>query len=227
MSSKIIESSVLHNKYEIFTTRREAGKQLASYLENFDFDILLAIPNGGLPVALGLSDKLPIPEFNLLMIRKIQLPWSIESGFGAVTIDGQLFINQRIVDYYSIPEDDVKEKINQAKKMLESRLKKYNVSSYDVQNKNVIIVDDGIASGFSMIAGVNWLHNKHAQSIVIAVPTAPLSSIYTIIKETSVSNIISLNIRDHYSFAVADAYKEWYDVSDKEAQEIIKLLQTK
>ena len=227
MSSKIIESSVLHNRYEIFTTRREAGKQLASYLEKFDIDILLAIPNGGLPVALGLSDKLPISEFNLLMIRKIQLPWSTESGFGAVTIDGQLFINQRIIDYYSIPEDDVKEKINQAKKVLEDRLKKYNVSTYDVQNKNVVIVDDGIASGFSMIAGVNWLYKQHAQSIIIAIPTAPLSSINTIINETKVSNIICLNIRDHFSFAVADAYKNWYDVPDKEAQEILKLLQTK
>ena len=227
MSTKIIESSTHHNKYNIFTSRREAGKQLSSYIEKLDVDILLAIPNGGLPVALGICDELSIPEFNLLMIRKIQLPWSTESGFGAVTIDGQLFINQRIIDYYSIPEIDVKEKINQAKKILESRLKNYNISSYDVQNKNVAIVDDGIASGFSMIAGVNWLYNQHPKSIVIAIPTAPLSSIHTLIKETNVSNIICLNIRDHYSFAVADAYKNWYDVSDKEAQEIIKLLQTK
>ena len=84
LDDRILEDKGLHNKYEVFETRKDAGHILADYLKDLHIDLLLAIPNGGLPVAQGIVEKISVPECNLLMIRKVQLPWTTESGFGAV-----------------------------------------------------------------------------------------------------------------------------------------------
>ena len=224
MNDRLLEDNSLHNKYDIFETRKDAGHKLSVFLQNFHIDLLLVIPNGGLPIAQGISEKLSLPEINLLMIRKVQLPWTTESGFGAITPDGQLFVNKSLIDYYKISEKDIQLKVDQAKQVIEKRLEKYGLPNYNVENKVIAIVDDGIASGFSMIAGITWLIKKKAKSVIVGVPTAPWSSLETILERTEVAKIICLNIREHFSFAVADAYKEWYDLSDKEAGEIVKSL---
>lgn len=224
MNDRILEDSSLHNKYDIFESRKDAGYKLAAFLENLHIDLLLAIPNGGLPVAQGILEKMSLPAFNLLIIRKVQIPWNTEAGFGAIAPNGELFVNESLVDYYSIPQEDIIKSVDQAKRVIEKRLEKYGLPHYEIENKVITIVDDGIASGFSMIAGIKWLVMKKAKSVIVVVPTAPLSSLQKILEKTDVTRIICLNIREQHTFAVADAYKEWYDVSDKEAGEIVKSL---
>ncbi|MFX0090979.1 MAG: phosphoribosyltransferase [Candidatus Hodarchaeota archaeon] len=214
----IIEDPSLRNKYHIFTSRHHAGSLLASFVAKENFDLLLIIPNGGVPVGLGLFEALPAQKIpiDLLIVRKIQIPWNTEAGMGAITPDGQIFLNQKITSHLSISDDQLNRQIERTKQQIEERRKKFKLPVFpSVSNKRVLITDDGIASGFSMIAGAEWLKKLGAKEVIIAVPTAPLDSINCI--KPHVKKIICLNIRTLYPFAVADAYQAWYDLDLTEA----------
>ncbi|MHA1966539.1 MAG: phosphoribosyltransferase [Candidatus Hodarchaeales archaeon] len=214
----IIENPALHNKYQTFKSRRQAGFLLGSFSALEDFDILFAIPNGGLPVALGLVEfpLTPRTVIDVLIIRKIQIPGNTEAGMGAVTPDGQIFLNESLMDRLSITNLALEKQIERAKQQIEKRRREFTSAiKSQVYGKKVLIVDDGIASGFSMLAGAKWLKQLGAE-ITISVPTAPMSSLRNL--ESHVQKIICLNIRDRYPFAVADAYQNWYDLSMIEAK---------
>ncbi|MHA2033506.1 MAG: phosphoribosyltransferase [Candidatus Kariarchaeaceae archaeon] len=197
----IIENKDLRNKYQVFKSRVQAGEFLSNYLTKAPIDLVLGIPNGGVPVVYGLCSKIQIPEINLFMIKKIQLPHTTEAGFGAVTPDGKLFLNSELMEHYQLTENQVKQQVKNAQDGIEQRL-------------------DGIASGYSMIAACNWLKDKEAKKVIIAVPTAPLHSLNRI--EHLTDKIICLNIRTGFHFAVADAYKRWYDVPNDEAKKYLE-----
>ena len=226
----IIEDKNLRNKYYIFDSRRLAGFLLGSFVALEDFDVLYIIPNGGVPIGLGLlefpliSVKKP---FDLLIVRKIQIPGSTEAGMGAITPDGQIFLNEQLVSRISVTNFQLETQIERAKNEVEKRRRSFQLpSSPKVYGKKVLITDDGIACGFSMLAGAKWLKKLGAEEVLIAVPTAPISPVNHL--EPHVDKIICLNIRDRYPFAVADAYKDWYDLTMLEARKFIdemKMLQ--
>ncbi len=219
----IIEDRNLHNKYYIFDSRRRAGFLLGPYIALEDFDILHIIPNGGVPVGLGLLEfplVSPLKVFDLLIVRKIQIPGSTEAGMGAITPDGQIFLNEQLVTRLSMSNYQLEQQIERAKHEVEKRRRSFQLPpSPKVYGKKVVVVDDGIASGFSMLAGAKWLKKLGAEEVLITVPTAPISSINHL--EPHVDKIICLNIRDRYPFAVADAYKDWYDLSLSETKKYI------
>ncbi|MFX0185663.1 MAG: phosphoribosyltransferase, partial [Candidatus Hodarchaeota archaeon] len=201
----IIEDKTLHNKYYIFESRRGAGFVLGSFCALEEFDILYIIPAGGVPVGLGILEYPLIPVnklFDLIIVRKVQIPGSTEAGMGAVTPDGQIFLNERLISQLSVSNYELEQQIERAKQQIEKRRREFQLASTaeQVYGKTVLLVDDGIASGFSMLASAKWLKNKGAEEVIIAVPTAPISSIKHI--EPHVSKIICLNVRDRYPFAV-------------------------
>jgi predicted phosphoribosyltransferase len=218
----IIEEPSYHNKLDVFSNRQKAGNILAKFLQDQDIDLILAIPNGGIPVAYGLIKNLNIPDFNLLLIRKIQIPWNTEAGFGAITPDGQVFLNQKIISHLQLQQPSIQKQIESAKKVNAQRQLSYNLKPFQVKGKRVLVTDDGIASGFSMIAGCSWLKQQGAQKVIIGIPTAPISSLKIIEKNNVADSIICINLRDIYPFAVADAYKHWYDVPEEEVVSILE-----
>ncbi|MFW9931000.1 MAG: phosphoribosyltransferase [Candidatus Thorarchaeota archaeon] len=223
----IIENSSFHNKFNVFIDRYNAGNVLISYIQDYKFDLLLGIPNGGIPVSIPILDSKLIPEFNLLFIRKIQIPWNTEAGFGAITPDGQVFINNELVSYYQLDKSSIKKQAELAKEAIVKRQHLYNCDDILPKNKKILLIDDGIASGFSMIAGCHWLRQLGAKEIVIGVPTAPLSSLNRIENQNIVDLIVCLNIREIYPFAVADAYEHWYDISESETLSILGKIKNK
>jgi predicted phosphoribosyltransferase len=221
----IIEDKTLHNKYYIFESRRHAGFALGSFCALEEFDILYIIPSGGVPIGLGILEFPLVPVnkiFDLIIVRKIQIPGSTEAGMGAVTPDGQIFLNERLISQLSVSNYELEQQIERAKQQIEKRRREFQLASTSVQvyGKTVLLVDDGIASGFSMLASAKWLKKKGAEEVIIAVPTAPISSIKHI--EPHVSKIICLNVRDRYPFAVADAYKDWYDLDFSETKHFLR-----
>lgn len=228
----IIEDKNLRNKYHIFDSRRRAGFLLGPFVALEDFDVLYIIPNGGVPVGLGLLEY-PLVSlqkaFDLLIVRKIQIPGSTEAGMGAITPDGQIYLNEKLLTSLSVTNLQLENQIERATQQIEKRRREFQLPpshSGQVYGKKVMLIDDGIASGFSMLAGTKWLKRLGAEDVIIAVPTAPNSSINHL--EPHVDKIICLNIRDRYPFAVADGYKDWYDLSIKETKKYlneIKILQ--
>ena len=86
-------------------------------------------------------------------------------------------------------------------------------------DKTVIIVDDGLASGYTMLAAVRFIRTKAAQAIVVAVPTGSRRTIERLLPETD--ELVCLNVRSRFPFAVADAYRNWYDLTDAEVLDIM------
>jgi len=181
--------------------------------------------NGGVPVTEGFCSYYNV-NYDILIVRKIKIPYNTEAGFGSVTTDGTVLINKQLLSHLNLSERAVNDSISLTKKEIKNRLifykKEYNLEEFYTQNikgKYIFILDDGLASGFTMLAAINMIKKYHPEKIIIAVPTAPLRTIKKIKPE--VEEIFCPNIRDVMWFAVADAYKDWYDVPESEVLKII------
>jgi predicted phosphoribosyltransferase len=214
-----------------FKDRTDAGNKLANLLKNQNFIsdkiIICAIPNGGVPVAIPIAKKLKIPLY-ILISSKIQYPWTTESGFGAITADGKYVLNQNALDHYSMTKEQIDKQIALTKQKIIERVKifeKFTIPAI-LKGKSIILVDDGLASGITTRAAIGFLIRKEVEYITIAVPTAHERSIIDL-KQYAMKNnskeilVVCPDIRSGWSFAVADAYYNWYDENEKR---IINLL---
>jgi predicted phosphoribosyltransferase len=159
-------------------------------------------------------------------VRKLKIPYNPEAGFGAITTDGTVLFNQLLLNQLSLSEKQINESIKITKEEINQRIKYYKRESIlqefyvkNIQKKNIVILDDGLASGFTMLAGIKMIKNYNPNNIFIAVPTAPLRTIQRI--QNEVTEIFCPNISNRLWFAVADAYKHWYDLPENEVLEII------
>jgi putative phosphoribosyl transferase len=217
MTATIIEDPTLRNKSWVFTGREESGVHLARMLEQFRGKnaIVLAIPSGGVPVGLEVSSHLALP-FDLIIIRKIPIPGNPEAGFGAVSLEGDMFLNDSMVRMLGLSREEIDELAEQVKEELQARNRVFreNRPLPDIKGKTAILVDDGLASGYTMMTAARMVRRKEPSQIVVAVPTASLSTIELLGRE--VDMIVCPNIRTGHSFAVADAYENWYDLTREE-----------
>jgi predicted phosphoribosyltransferase len=183
--------------------------------------IVLAVPAGGVPVGYTVAEELAVP-MDVLIVRKIQIPWNTEAGFGAITWDGITVLNEPLVEQLDLKKKEVEESIQKTRRNIQERLRKFrgNKPMPQFKNKIVILVDDGLASGFTMLAAARSIKKNAPEKLIVAVPTASLGAIELLVPE--VDEIVCLNIRSGSSFAVAEAYENWYDLTDEEVLKILK-----
>jgi putative phosphoribosyl transferase len=151
----------------------------------------------------------------------VQIPWSPEAGFGAVTWDGKTILNEGLVEQLGLTEEDVEKAVAETKRNIAERLRKFrgNKPLPQLSGRIVLLVDDGLASGFTMLAAAQSVRDKGPKKVVVAVPTASLGAVELL--ESEVDEIVCLNIRSGQSFAVAGAYEEWHDLSDEEVAKLL------
>ncbi|MFX1321605.1 MAG: phosphoribosyltransferase [Promethearchaeota archaeon] len=224
-------------RFQQYESRFKAGEFLAEFIkeeakvlnnlinQNSNYFFCFAIPNGGISVSEGFCSKYNI-KYDILIVRKIKIPFNTEAGFGSVTTDGTILINEPLLNQLRLTEKAVEDSIDLTKQEIQDRLKFYNkdvnleeLYKKNIQNKYIFIFDDGLASGFTMLAAIKMIKKYNPMKIFIAVPTAPSRTIKRVIQE--VDEIFCPNIRDVMWFAVADAYKNWYDVPEREVIEIL------
>jgi len=220
---KIIDDPSLREKIKIFRDRVDAAEKLAERLSEYKDrmdTVVLAIPSGGVPIGLILSRKLNL-EFNLVMVRKIHLPWNPEAGLGAVSWDGRYLINREVVELAQLPPHIIARCISNELNEIESRMRKWGLIKYnlDVKDKIAIIADDGLASGYTMSVAVEAVKKRGSKQIIIAVPTGSSEALRML--HDKVDMVICLNVRSSRVFAVADAYIEWRDISDDEVKNLL------
>ena len=224
MTAKIIEDPTLRKREFVFRDRQHAGSLLAAKLrENTKKGnlILLALPAGGVPVGYAVAKELGNP-MDVMVVRKVQIPWNTEAGFGAVTWDNEIVLNQPLVAQLGLTRKDVEDSTSKTRSIIKDRLKKFRGDKPmpDLKGKTVVLVDDGLASGFTMLAAAKSASKSKPKKIIAAVPTGSIGAIKLLSSE--VDEIVCLNIRTGPLFAVADAYKNWYDLTD---EEVIKILE--
>lgn len=212
------------NRRYVFRDRVHAGELLATKLKDHilgDNVQLLAIPAGGVPVGYTIAKRLGIP-FNVIVVRKVQIPWNTEAGFGAVSWDGTVVLNEALIPRLGLTDEAIQLSVSQTREAIRERVLKFrgDESPPTLENKVAIIVDDGLASGYTMLSAVKSAHGRNPKRTIVAVPTASTSAVDLV--APSVDALICLNIRGGSIFAVADAYQEWHDLSDEEVLQFLR-----
>jgi predicted phosphoribosyltransferase len=207
------------NKRGIFQDRGDAGEQLARMLHPFYANdqngIVLAVPSGGVPVAIVLSRRLGL-DLDLILVRKVQIPWNTEAGFGAVAFRGRTLLNEELVKSLRLSEEQIREQTEITRQELEERNSAFRGGSPppDLTGKTAILADDGLASGYTMLAAMHTARELGARKIVLALPTAPLRSVEYV--GPSADAVFAAQIKESGPFAVAEAYRNWRDLSREE-----------
>lgn len=220
----LIEETALKGKHHVFESREEAGELLGEKLMKYKDtpSLVLAIPSGGVPVGLAIARIAALP-FDVIVVRKLQIPFEREAGFGALGPDGEVVLNDALLEGIRLTEEDIDNEIKKTEAVIKKRIRVFRTDRPLPQpkDKNVIIVDDGLASGYTMRAAVRHVKKDKPKKIIIAVPTASAGTAQSLVKE--VDELVCLNIRRGLSFAVADAYTNWYDLEDSEVLSLLEL----
>src|SRR5581483_2460944 len=166
---------------EKFLDRREAGQRLAEKLialKGQSAVIVLGIPRGGIVVADEIAQALDAP-LDVFITRKIGAPFNHELALGAVASDGTVFLDQALIHQLHIPRILVEHERKKQLREIARRVSLYRGSRAPliVENKIVILVDDGIATGSTTIAALRALRKQNPQRIILAVPVAPRPSL--------------------------------------------------
>lgn len=201
----------------MFKNRYDAALKLIPFLEKYKNErgVVFAIPRGGVPIGYYISKHYNLP-LELLLTKKIGHPLNQEVAIGAVSLEDYI-IDER----HNIPEYYIENEINRIRESLKERYKKFmgDRKPIDVKDKIVIIVDDGIATGNTLLAAIRLIRQQHPKKIVVAVPVAPREMAEKI--KNQVDDFICLHKADDF-YGVGQYYLDFSQVSD---DEVIHLLQ--
>lgn len=205
--------------YFMFKNREEAGKRLAGELKHLKSNnlLVLAIPRGGVVVGKIIAQELGCP-LKAIIVKKIGTPGNPELAVGAMRPDEKVVWNDDILSQLGLKETDLIEQIKNEKFKMKNYKEKFKKEEMDLKNKNVILTDDGIATGATVEAAIAWTKTKMPAKIILAVPVAP-----PVIRERlkgKVDEAIFLETPIFFE-AVGQFYQEFPPVSD---EEVIKLL---
>lgn len=216
------ESMALRDKILVFEDRTHAGALLADLLAPYPLQggLVLGVPAGGVEVGLAVARRLVLP-FDVAVVSKITLPWDTEAGYGAVAFDGTCLLNRPLIRRLGLSEDQIREGMARTRSKIQRRLETFRGTAPfpDLRDRWVILVDDGLASGFTMKTAIEALRNLGADHLIVAVPTAHDRAVADI--APLVEAVFCANIRRGLRFAVAAAYHHWTDVSETEVMDLM------
>ena len=222
LGSNVVDEPRFRSRTHLFRDRCEAGRSLAGMLSGKirGDALVLAIPSGGVPVGYCICQELEMP-LDVVVVRKVPLPDNPEAGFGAVTLDGTLVLNERLVAELGLSEHVIRAMAASRFQEIKERLEKFRAGREppDLSGKDLVLVDDGLASGYTMLAAVRSIRKQSPKQVIVAVPTAHGEALDVISPEVDMA--YCLNIRFGPAFAVADAYVNWYDLNDEEVKQYL------
>jgi putative phosphoribosyl transferase len=216
-AENVVEDPDLRGRVAVFDDRTDAGRALAGLLENFRGSdaVVLAIPAGGWPVASELARRLGLP-LDVAVVSKITPSWNTEVGYGAVAFDGTVAINEPLAEDLGIGPAERAAGIEAATRKVARRVARLRggAGAPDLAGRPILLVDDGLASGFTMLTAIEALERLGAGAITVAVPTGHADAVRRIAGRAAA--VCCANVRSGRRFAVAEAYRQWRDVTDEE-----------
>jgi predicted phosphoribosyltransferase len=206
----------------MFKNRFDAGKKLAERLHEYKNDpqaIILAIPRGALEIGSVLSRDLNLP-LDIILTKKIGYPGNPEYAIGAMSLDS-VIIDKRALEFSGQLEAYLKQEIENIRQLLRERSALYHGDRkpFSLENKTIILVDDGIATGKTLEATLDLIKKQRPAKIVVAVPVASKEALHLIKKK--VDEVVCLMVPDIF-ISVSQWYNHFEQVSDEQA---IQLLQ--
>jgi predicted phosphoribosyltransferase len=218
----VVERPELRNRVRVFRDREHAGEVLAEMLEEYRGAdaIVLAVPAGGVPVGSVVARELRL-SLDVAVVSKITLPWNTEAGYGAVAFDGTVRINRGLAARVGLGEDEIHGGVERTQNRVERRVARFRGDRPwpELGGRPVVLIDDGLASGFTMLTAVEAVTGAGADRVVVAIPTAPDDTVDRLAKRVEV--VYCANVREGRPFAVAEAYHQWSDVDEETAITIL------
>jgi predicted phosphoribosyltransferase len=203
----------------MFEDRRDAGTQIGKALEEYinERPLILGIPRGGVIIAAEAAANIGA-EFSLLIARKLPFPQNPEAGFGAIAEDGTTIILSRTKGM--VTEQEIERIRAEQTKEIKQRVRTLRGDEPlpPLKGKTVVLTDDGIAMGSTMLAAIGMCRNREAGKIIVAVPVCS-PRVLSHIEERTDGTVV-LESPDNFR-AVAQVYRNWYDVTDEEVIEIL------
>ena len=205
-----------------FKNRTEAGCLLASRLREYanrSDAIVLGLPRGGVPVAYEIARSLHVP-LDLCLVRKLGVPSHKELAMGAIGQGNAMTLNQEIIKSWDVSQPAFERVLSAEKQELQRRYHLYrgNRSPLNLQDKIVILVDDGVATGSTLFAAIEAMRSHQPKEIVVAVPLAPLTTCKKL--EDRVGKVICL-VRPELLKAISFWYEDFSQTSDRQVQDIL------
>lgn len=199
----------------MFLNRIQAGKLLAQKLKEYKNQnaVIMAIPRGGLPVGASISKALNLP-LEIVLVKKIGHPHNKEYAVGAVSLEDIILDKQAP----EIPMSYIIKETEKLRASLKQRKEQYyiNRKPLDIKDKIVIIVDDGVATGNTILATAQIVQEDSPSKIIVAVPVAPISTILKLESSLYINEVICLEQPIHFN-GVGGFYENFDQVSDEEA----------
>ena len=207
----------------IFENRFDAGSQLAAKLTEYQGQpvVVLAIPNGGLPVALQVALALGA-DLDVVISRKLPIPLRPEGGFGAIADDGAVILNEEVLKEVNLTEQQVNYQVGMVRTDIRQRSLLYRGTKplSIISGKTAVIVDDGLASGYTMIAAVESVRRRRPARVVVAVPAASEAAVKRL--EDVTDRVVTVSTGGTSKFYIADYYRYWHVLSDEEGLKCLK-----
>ena len=205
-----------------FRNRIEAGSRLAEALKEFagEGGVVLAIPRGGVVVGFEIARELHL-ELDVIVPRKLGAPDNPELAIGAIAEDGTAILDDSLVAYLGVKTDYIREESERQKLEIKRRLKLYRQDAppLSVKGRDVLVVDDGIATGSTMKAALASLKAQGAKNIVVAVPVGPPSTISELQKMAD--KVVCLYMPEYFQ-AIGQFYEDFTQTSDEEVIELLR-----
>jgi putative phosphoribosyl transferase len=210
----------------VFSDREEAGRLLAEQYDGPTDDlVVLGIARGGVAVAYPVAITLGAP-LDVITARKLPIPWSPEMGFGAIAPDGTVELNREVVRSFGITAEEID---SISKRVLEEvhrreRVYRGGLPPVPLKGMNVMLVDDGLATGYTMIASIGMVRKLGAKYICAAAAVSPVDTAENI--RRMVDSLLVPRVSRTYSFAVASFYRDFHDMKDSEVIDYMERART-
>jgi putative phosphoribosyl transferase len=206
----------------MFQNRKEAGRKLASKLSAYigQPDVLvLALPRGGVPVGAEIARALHAP-LDVFVVRKLGVPWNPELAMGAVATGGVRVLDEETIHSLAISREEIAKVAAGEEIELERREQAYRGgrAPLPIAGRNVILVDDGIATGSTMRAGVAALRKLQPARIVIAAPVASHATC-SMLRRVADEVVCAIEAEDFFS--IGEWYEDFTQLSDKDVQDLL------
>ena len=202
-----------------FKDRHEAGQRLAEKLKEYRNKkdiIVLGIPRGGVEVAFEVAKRLKA-TLSIVVTKKIGHPFEAEFAIGSVS-PGNYIVDEKYGD--EAGKDYIKNTVREMNKEIKRRYRAYTKGKMpEIKNKIIIVVDDGLATGFTMLAAIKYARSKNPKKLIVAIPVAAQDS-FEKVKEAS-DEIICLHIPSFFG-AVGSFYREFMQLEDREVKSYLE-----
>lgn len=199
-----------------FRDREEAGRLLAGRLREYvdETPIVLALPRGGVAVGYEVAQALGAP-LDVMVVRKLGVPWHPELGMGALAEGGALYLNQEVLGSTDVGPEEIQQVIAEETRELKRRVQRYRGGRplLDVRGRTVVLVDDGLATGGTARAAIRALRGFGARTLILAIPVAAAETAEALREE--VDTLVCVQEPANL-WAIGTWYDDFHQMTDEE-----------